>query len=69
MARAILQVDCTLEAEDMFSIYCPGHRARVLLDLSRVWHFRGDDDGYQLNWVCWCGAEGWHRIPRGAAAA
>jgi hypothetical protein len=53
----------------VFSVYCPGHRARVLLDLSRVWRFQGDQEGYQLNWVCWCGAEGLHRIPGGAVLA
>ena len=48
----------------MFSVYCPGHKTAVLLDFSRVWRFQGTGDGYQLNWVCWCGVEGVQRIPR-----
>jgi hypothetical protein len=42
----------------VFSVYCPGHAARVLLDTSRLWRLEGGDGRYELHWVCWCGHEG-----------
>jgi hypothetical protein len=45
----------------MFSVYCPGHGTRVLLDTSRIWRLdggQGGHGGYQLRWLCWCGHDG-----------
>jgi hypothetical protein len=42
----------------MFSVYCPGHSTRVLLDTSRIWQLEGGQGGYQLRWLCWCGHDG-----------
>jgi hypothetical protein len=53
----------------VFSVYCPGHQAQVLLDLSRVRRLEANEVGYELSWVCWCGSEGVRRIAVAVRAA
>jgi hypothetical protein len=50
----------------MFDVYCPGHRADVLLDASRIEAIHNTARGPVVAWRCWCGARGAHRA--GAAA-
>jgi hypothetical protein len=42
----------------MFDVYCPGHRAHVLLDTSRIEAIRNTAEGPMVDWRCWCGARG-----------
>jgi hypothetical protein len=42
----------------MFDVYCPGHRAHVLLDTSRIEAIRNTAEGPMVNWRCWCGTRG-----------
>jgi hypothetical protein len=42
----------------MFEIYCPGHRAQVLLDTSRIEAMHNTAEGPQIAWRCWCGTRG-----------
>jgi hypothetical protein len=48
---------CAEEAA-VFEVYCPGHRSRVLLDMSRVEALHNTGDGPMLDWRCWCGTRG-----------
>jgi hypothetical protein len=50
----------------MFDVYCPGHRANVLLDASRIEAIHNTARGPVVAWRCWCGARG---ALRGGAAA
>jgi hypothetical protein len=42
----------------MFDVYCPGHRADVLLDGSRIEAIHNTARGPVVAWRCWCGARG-----------
>jgi hypothetical protein len=42
----------------MFEVFCPGHRAQVLLDISRIEAIHNGADGPLVGWCCWCGARG-----------
>jgi hypothetical protein len=42
----------------MFDVYCPGHRADVLLDASRIEAIHNTARGPLVAWRCWCGARG-----------
>jgi len=42
----------------MFDVYCPGHRARVILDTSRIEAMHNTAEGPMVDWRCWCGARG-----------
>jgi hypothetical protein len=42
----------------MFEVYCPGHRAHVLLDASRIEAIHNAVKGPMVAWRCWCGARG-----------
>ena len=42
----------------MFDVYCPGHRADVLLDASRIEAIHNTVRGPVVVWRCWCGARG-----------
>ncbi len=53
----------------MFSVFCPRHRARVLLDASCINALARGPDGYQIDWQCWCGELGTERVPRWDAAS
>jgi hypothetical protein len=50
----------------MFEVYCPGHRAQVLLDTSRIEAIHNTAAGPVVGWRCWCGARG---ALRGGTAA
>ena len=50
----------------MFDVYCPGHRANVLLDASRIEAIHNTATGPVVAWHCWCGARG--ALRAGAAA-
>jgi hypothetical protein len=50
----------------MFDVYCPGHRADVLLDASRIEAIHNTAGGPVVAWRCWCGARG--ALRAGAAA-
>lgn len=57
----------------MFEVYCPGHRAQVLLDASRIEAINNTAEGPVVAWRCWCGARGALRagtaaVPRHAGA-
>ena len=45
----------------MFAVYCPGHRARVLLGPRSIDALVNTEDGVELHWRCRCGAHGVHR--------
>ena len=42
----------------MFEVFCPAHRSRVLLSVSRIEAIRNTLDVPILDWHCWCGARG-----------
>ena len=42
----------------MFDVYCPGHRARVLLGSRSVDALVNTRDGVELHWTCRCGTHG-----------
>jgi hypothetical protein len=42
----------------MFDVYCPGHRAQVLLDTSRIEAIHNRAEGPVVDWRCWCGVRG-----------
>jgi hypothetical protein len=42
----------------MFDVYCPGHRADVLLDASRIEAIHNTTRGPVVAWRCWCGTRG-----------
>jgi hypothetical protein len=42
----------------MFDVYCPGHRADVLLDASRIVAIHNTARGPVVAWRCWCGTRG-----------
>ena len=42
----------------MFAVYCPGHRARVLLGSRSIDALVNTADGVDLHWTCRCGAHG-----------
>ena len=42
----------------MFDVYCPGHRARVLLGPRSIESMLTTDDGIAVNWRCPCGEHG-----------
>jgi hypothetical protein len=42
----------------MLDVYCPGHRADVLLDASRIEAIHNTASGPVVAWRCWCGARG-----------
>jgi hypothetical protein len=50
----------------MFDVYCSSHRARVLLDASRIDAIHNTAQGPVVIWRCWCGARG---SLRGGAAS
>jgi hypothetical protein len=50
----------------MVEVYCPGHRAQVLLDTSRIEGIHNTAKGPLVAWRCWCGARGAFRA--GAAS-
>ena len=51
----------------MFTVHCPRHGTRVLLDEDRIVgvdHAAGGA-GLTVRWVCWCGHQGSHHTGRG----
>jgi hypothetical protein len=42
----------------MFSVYCPHHRATVLLGPDNIDGIVNGPGGPELHWVCWCGERG-----------
>jgi hypothetical protein len=42
----------------MFTVHCPGHRARVLLGPRSIERLVNTDDGIALHWRCRCGSSG-----------
>ena len=42
----------------MFTVFCPRHRANVLLSQDAIVGLRGDDNGYEVQWRCHCGETG-----------
>ena len=42
----------------MFDVYCPGHRARILLGSRSIDALVNTDDGIELHWTCRCGTRG-----------
>jgi hypothetical protein len=50
--------------ECMFLIYCPRHRARVLLSVDNITAVINHPDGIHLHWRCSCGEEGTQRTSR-----
>ena len=42
----------------MFDIYCPRHRARVLLGARSIESIENTPDGITVHWRCRCGATG-----------
>ena len=50
----------------MFDVYCPGHRARILLGSRSIDALVNTDDGIELHWTCRCGTRGVQVTGRGA---
>jgi hypothetical protein len=50
----------------MFDVYCPSHRADVLLDASRIEAIHNTARGPVVAWRCWCGARGVLRAGKAA---
>jgi hypothetical protein len=42
----------------MFTVTCPGHRARVLLGPRSIDRLVTTEDGVHVHWHCHCGAHG-----------
>jgi hypothetical protein len=42
----------------MFEVYCPAHRAHVLLTTSRIVLLSATAEGLVIDWRCWCGHHG-----------
>jgi hypothetical protein len=42
----------------MFQVFCPDHRAQVLLSVGRIEAIRNTADGMVVEWRCWCGHRG-----------
>jgi len=42
----------------MFSVHCPRHGRRVLLDTAFIDRIVNTTDGALVHWHCWCGARG-----------
>jgi hypothetical protein len=42
----------------MFTVNCPGHRARVLLGPRSIERLVDTDDGIAIEWRCHCGSRG-----------
>jgi hypothetical protein len=42
----------------MFSVRCPRHGRRVLLDAGSIDAVVNTADGVLVHWHCWCGARG-----------
>lgn len=42
----------------MFEVYCPAHRARVLLTMRRIVALYATATGVVVDWRCWCGQHG-----------
>lgn len=45
----------------MFVVYCPAHRAAVLLSASQIDAIHrspGGERGVEIEWRCWCGHQG-----------
>jgi hypothetical protein len=45
----------------MFTVYCSGHGAHVLLDELAITRLVNTDHGIELHWRCSCGTEGVER--------
>ncbi|HMC52185.1 MAG TPA: hypothetical protein VKI64_05440 [Acidimicrobiales bacterium] len=52
----------------MFAVYCPLHRARVLLFSDNISALVNRLEGVELHWRCTCGHSGIRRTGRSAAA-
>jgi hypothetical protein len=48
----------------MFSVFCPGHHAEVLLGPDNILLVASEPDGIGLHWRCFCGESGVERTPR-----
>ena len=48
------------EAHDrgMFTVYCPGHDAEILLGIDEITCVDNRPEGIDIYWRCECGAEG-----------
>ena len=42
----------------MFTAYCPGHGATVLLGPDNIEGVANRGDAIELRWSCWCGGRG-----------
>jgi len=42
----------------MFQVFCPDHRARVLLSPGCIEAIRNTDSGVVVEWRCWCDHRG-----------
>lgn len=52
----------------MFQVYCPAHRAHVLLSERRILVLVPTAEGLMMDWRCWCGHRGRSLTGRGYGA-
>jgi hypothetical protein len=69
-----LELDLTTDPsssyrDDMFAVYCPRHRHRVLLGHGAIQSVTNTPDGVVMQWECDCGAVGTMRTGRPRARA
>lgn len=58
-AKKSLALDsCRYDDGCMFSVFCKGHRARVILGNRSITRLDNTDHGIELHWHCPCGTDG-----------